>query len=92
MAKIKTISGKVSAARSNVWFERVVCALFGATMVTIAPPIWNTFFGKSDFERAIERSKAWSDCIEQNRQGGFEAAQVICGKDSDEFERKQQKK
>lgn len=61
-------------------------------MVTIAPPIWNTFFGKSDFERAIERSKAWSDCIEQNRQGGFEAAQVICGKDSDEFERKQQKK
>ena len=87
----KTVSDK-SPKRSNVWVERVVCVLFGATMMAIVPPMWNVLFGKSDFERAIEKNKAWSECIDQNRQDGFEAAKVICGQDPNEHERKQQQK
>ena len=92
--KIKTISGKVSAARSNVWFERVVCALFGATMVTIVPPVVELLqvrFGKSELQRDMEKIEAWSDCIDKNKTDSFEAAKVICGQDPDEHERKQKK-
>lgn len=90
----KTVSDK-SPKRSNVWVERVVCVLFGATMMAIVPPIVELLqvrFGKSEFEQSMEKIEAWSACIDKNKTDSFEAAKVICGQDPDEHERKQQQK